>query len=848
MGKIEKQSDRTKELSATDLIPLKYQHIAAVVFIYLSLIIFFNSIVFENKTYQSADMTAAHSWDTFRNDSKEENVLPLWNPYIFCGMPGFASLTYPIPRVYDLTSEIWGSIVHPILGFFFLKEGRSGGWLVYYLIFGIGVYLFAYHKLKNKPVAILIALSAMFSTRVAILIMIGHVTKIAVLAWFPFVFLLVEKLKEKFNVLQALLLIVLVRLMIQPGHVQFIFYLYLTIATYLLFNLIRSLIKKENWKGIVISGGSIVLATIIAFLMGADLHLSTLEYNPFSIRGSNPIIQETATSQAKTVAGGLDYDYATNWSFSPGEMMTFLIPSWYGFGDMPYKGPLTGNQQQKLNFYWGNQPSVDSPQYMGILVFVLAIIGFIKNRKDPFVQFMGGIIIFSLLVAFGKEFSLIYDLMFRYFPMFNKFRIPLMILMLVQLLVPILAGYGVVSILNERSKTLSPHQEKKWKYILGGLGVGVLISIIGSSLVKAVYSSFFPLQEVGQRLASSYGQLNPAVVSMIFDFVFSSVMTDLLIAFILLLLVFGGFYYYLKNKIKYSTLMGLLIAAAIFDLWRIAWKPFEPQSKQEEIRMMATPEFAKVLQIDTTVFRALRLINGQPVYDNSLAYWRIQNAYGYHGAKLRIYQNMVDVAGLGNPLVWQLMNIKYIISNREESSPALSLIYSGQDAKIYAFRYAMPRLFFVNKYEYAENLKTLNNIAQMSFNPAEVAYLSVEKNINIEPPLQNASAKITRYGSQNIEIEATATGNNLLFISEAYYPAGWKAYIDGNETEILQLNYLFRGIVVPKGKHKIEMKFEPASYTNGKTISLASNILIFMGIALAGTYQILTIRKSKNIK
>jgi hypothetical protein len=204
-------------------IPPKYQHIAAMVFIYISLLVFFHAIIFDGKSYQSADSIAAHSWDTFRNDSQAEGIVPLWNPYIFCGMPGFASLTYPIPRIYDITSNLWEHVVRIALSYFFLEEGSNGAWLLYYLVFGIGVYLFVNYKLKNKPIALIVALMATYSMRVAVLIMIGHVTKIAVLAWFPFVFLLVEKLREKFTLFLAVLLTIAVRLMIQPGHMQFIF-------------------------------------------------------------------------------------------------------------------------------------------------------------------------------------------------------------------------------------------------------------------------------------------------------------------------------------------------------------------------------------------------------------------------------------------------------------------------------------------------------------------------------------------------------------------------------------------------------------------------------------------------
>ena len=817
------------------IIPPKYQHFAAIALIYISILVFFHSIIFDGKTYQSADTIASHSWQTIIKDANAEGIFPLWNPYIFCGMPGYASVTFTGLRVFDLTTFIFEQIIRKVLTYCFFDDGsQSGTWLLFYLVYGIGVYLFAFHKLKNKSVAVIVALMAMYATYVALLIMMGHLTKIAVLAWFPYVLLIVDKLREKFHFFLALILIPVIRLLLEPTHIQFIFYIYLSLGIYLVYFFLGAILKKENWRKVLASGATLILASAFAFLMGADQYLSTLEYNPFSIRGSNPIVQTSSAPQTKTIAGGLDYDYATSWSFSPGEMMTFFIPSWYGFGPHPYQGPLTQNQEITLNTYFGPQPFVDGPQYMGVVVIVLALIGFVRYRKKPFVQYMGIIIAVSLLISFGKEFSLVYDLMYRYFPVFNKFRVPLMILMLVQFFTPILAGYGIISLLKERNKPLDQLQEKKWKYILGGLSLGIGVSLIGGSFIKDLYSSFFSLQDVGNALSRSYGKLNPTIIGMFYDFIVSSVLSDILIGFILLLLVFGAFYYYQKGKLKTPTLYGLLIVVVLFDLWRVAWKPSDPKSQQETMQTITTPDFVKVLQQDTAQFRILKIQDGQPVYDNSLAYWRIQNAYGYQGAKMRAYQDMVDVAGLGNPLVWQLMNIKYLITNRDESNPGLVQVYNGQGTKVYAFRSWLPRLFFVNRYEVSDGLGTLNKIAAMSFDPREIAYLPKSLTSNIDPPLQGAEAAIVHYGIQDLEIRATATGNNLLFLSETYYPKGWNAYIDGKQTDILQLDYLFRGVIVPSGTHTITMKFEPQMFYLGKQISLGVNLLIFCTLIVTG--------------
>ena len=832
MAKNVKDQARSVKAATADhpLIPLKFQHPAAMLFLYLCLLIFFHSIVFDGKTYQGVDTIASHSWDTLLKDAQAQNIFPQWNPYIFCGMPGYASLTFSLSRTFDLTSYSWGKI-RTVLSYIFLAN-NSGAVLLYYLIFGIGVYLFAFKLFKNKPVALLVSLMTTFTTDVALFIMLGHVTKIAVLAWFPYVFLLVEKLRERFNLIFALLLAIVTRLMIEPGHVQFIYYIYLSLGFYFIFFFIRALIKKEDWKGILISGTSLVIATVFAFLMGADQHISTLEYNPYSMRGSNAITNTVSTSQTKTVEGGLDYEYATNWSFSPGEMMTFFIPSWYGFGWHSYQGPLTQDREVRLNTYWGPQPQpVDNAHYMGVIVIVLAIIGFVKYRKEPFVQYMGITILVSLFIAFGKEFSFLYDLLYRYLPMFNKFRIPLMILMLVQFFTPFLAGYGIISFVTELKK-INPSQEKQWKYTLGFLALCFAVTLIGKGILKDIYSSFFPVQEVSKVLAQYYGQ-DPRVLTMLYDFVFSSVITDILVGCAFLIVVFGAFYYYQKRKLKSATLYGLLIIAVLFDLWRVASKPSEPRPKQESIQVMATPDFIKVLQQDTTQFRVLKLDNGQPVYgDNSYAYWRIQNAFGYQGAKMRIFQDMADVAGMGNPLVWQLMNVKYLISNRDELSPALTQVYNSPDTKVYGVHFWLPRIFFVNRYEVSDNLAMLKKIADRSFDPRDIAYVSEDIKTKIDPPLQGAEAAVVHYGIQDLKVQTTATGNNLLFLSEAYYPKGWKAFIDGKEVEILRLNYLFRGVIVPQGKHTIEMKFEPASFSTGRQISLVSNIVVLIGIVV----------------
>jgi hypothetical protein len=164
----------------------------------------------------------------------------------------------------------------------------------------------------------------------------------------------------------------------------------------------------------------------------------------------------------------------------------------------------------------------------------------------------------------------------------------------------------------------------------------------------------------------------------------------------------------------------------------------------------------------------------------------------------------------------------------------MGLVYNGPDMKIYANTSALPRAFFVNRYEVADGLSILNRINARSFDPRYVAYLMEDPNIAIEPPHAAASAQIVNYGIHNIELKVTTAGNNLLFLSETYYPVGWKAFIDGKETPIYRANYLFRAVAVPPGIHKLELKFEPKGFYLGKNLSLAANVLIVGGLGFFG--------------
>lgn len=859
------QKDRTGNRQLTDetpLIPERYQDIVAIALLFLSIVIFFNQLIFGGKTFVESDILASRAFETFLADAKQAGIFPLWNPYIFCGMPSYGSLTVGGDRLFDISAQI---LTNTSTVFSYIILNPAEGWvLFFYMVFACGMYLFTYDKLKNRFAAFVAAFSATFSMYIIIWVMAGHNTKIAVLAFFPYIFYVVERLRVKFSWPLTLLLVLLLHFAYMPSHVQMVFYMYFTFGIYFLFFLIKSFLKKKGqqtdadhpseWKGLIRAGVVLGLASALAFAMDADKYLSVLEYNPYSMRGANPIVQSKDAGDSKTVEGGLTYKYATEWSFAPREMLTWVVPSWYGFGLLPYKGPLSGNQEASMNFYWGPQPFTHAPQYMGLVVLMLAVIGFWRNRKDSFVQFLGLMITISVLIAFGRELPILYDLMYQYFPMFNKLRVPSMILVLVQVLVPILAGYGVYTFFQERKLLQGTQLQQRKKSIVVGMGVITALLVIAGltfdSFVsrQAVQNAYGSLTNMGlprDRITRElFDQLRPELLAEISSELTSLAVNDIWMAVVFVVATLGAVYFFIQKQLKVNTFVILMAVLICFDLWRVDIRPMDPHDKSVMQQVFTTPDYVKYLQRDSTLYRVLELKNGQPQYNNMFAYWRIQNAYGYQGAKMRAYQDMDDVAGLGNPLVWALMNIKYVIANSVDSSNALGLVYDGHDMKVYVNRHQLPRAFFVNRYEVADGLTILKKMKDMSFNPRDVMYFMQDPRVTVEPPHPAARADIVHFGIQDLEMKVTTAGNNLLFLSETYYPVGWKAFIDGKEVPIYRANYLFRAVVMPPGAHTLEMKFKPGGFYLGKNLSLAANIMVLGGLGFVGLFTLKQRRKS----
>jgi len=372
----------------------------------------------------------------------------------------------------------------------------------------------------------------------------------------------------------------------------------------------------------------------------------------------------------------------------------------------------------------------------------------------------------------------------------------------------ILAAVGIKTIIEiTKDKAQTAKFLNTSKYIFPILALPILLSLIGFQdfYTKQVMSSSL-VQKLTAQGANQ--QQIQQYIGQIAQIAYENVKSEMLVVGLLLLASFGMIYLYIKGNIKYQVFMLSLILICIIDLWHIDFKTLHWDNKTDIEANFKTPDYVDWIlknEKNTFDYRVLHIEKGQPVRENTLAYWRLQNIYGYQGAKLRIFQDMDDVVGLTNPAAWRLMSAKYIITDQPYSDSMFTPVFKGSKYILKNNAY-YPKTFFVKNYKVSGGIDILNSIKSGTVNPQEMAFLEKEPPVKIEPADSTAKAVITNYEIHKVTIEAESSGNNLLFVSEVYYP-DWKVYIDDQPAEILKTNYLFRGVVVPKGKHKVEFKF-----------------------------------------
>lgn len=810
-------------------VPEKFQTPAFLFLLLLLILIFFSPVMFGDKTTQSGDLTQVKSLREYAN--KDRDGVSLWNPYIFCGVPAVA--TSMSLRWYDITSVAY-SYTSKIYSAAFTDYNAI--YTFSFVIMAFTSFFFMRRLGASSGVSFIVAVATIFSTGILLLFYIGHITKLMSLALIPFILMMLFKFQREIKLLDLLLFVFGLHMLVLSAHVQIVFYLALLSLIYFIFYFIRAFVTKDKFlqKQLFKSFGIMAAAGLIAVLMSFDTYAQLYEYKPYSTRGTKSLSE---LQNPAAPAQSDSYEYATSYSFSPGEVMTFLIPSFYGFGNSTYNGPLTQNQDVMVQTYFGPMTSVDVPMYMGIIIFALALFALVFRRKEPLVQFFGVVVLIFLILSFGKNFPVLYNLFYHYFPTFDNFRAPSMILHMLQIIFPVLAGLGIMKIISLREER-NAVIEKVLRYSAIGFTVLFLLSLfVGGSL-----ASWFT-QRVNDHIASlgqsqqtqQQGQMFGALA----DYMSGMFTSDLMIALALLSLLSGLIYIYITSKLSKELLIVGLAVLILFDLFRIGHRGASYANAAEINQQFTEPEYISVIkqQNDKAPFRILNMRRngmGSVYYNANFNVYFLQEDFsGYSSVKPRSYQDIMETVGPANFTLWRMLGVKYVVSDKPFPFEYFTQISMSQDSTTFVNRNdgVLPRIYFVDNVEEKSSMDILNSIKNNSFDPKKLAFVN-KLDFKFDKGDSTNTAAILQYKDEHVTAEVNAAGNNFLFYGTTYLP-GWKALVDGSPTTIYKTNHGFQGIVVPKGKHRVEFVYEPKSFVIGKYLSLLLNLFLFGGLAFA---------------
>jgi hypothetical protein len=810
-----------------NILPQKYHIPAVLIILVILFLIFLNPLFFGNQTFQSGDIITMESAQPYAE--KEREGFSLWTPYIFCGMPAYAVQTEfawfnLIALVVKTLRDIFSSP-------FAVNYAQ---WTLYLIIMAFTTFFFVRHITKNTLVSLFAAVAVSFCTGIIVFLYIGHVTKLISLAWYPLLFLILFRMQDRIRFLDIMILIITLQLLIQGFHVQIIFYTLIATAIYFIYFFLRSVKQKDILlrNNLLKSAGIFIGGSAIAFAIQADNFTQISEYSPYSTRGTQSITEASSPAAQKTDSDF--YEYHTNWSFSPEEVLTFIVPSFYGFGNVTYQGPLTNGQEVEVNTYFGQMLFVDVAMYMGVLVFFLGLFAIFADWKNPIVRFLTILSAFALLVSFGRNFPVLFDLMFYYFPYFDRFRVPSMILVLVQMSFPVLAAIGLMKIISLKSD----RNEKLIKAVRNIAFVFTAFFVLSLLLNSAIADWFAGrvneyaagIQVSNQQLAQQHRALA--------EFTAGMFVSDLLIA----LAILTGFFWlaaaYINSKISADFLVIIAIVFTLADLWRIDARGAKYEENPDTEKYFQQPDYITAIKnqdnnepyrlINIKQDRSLGALNNN---GNFNSYFLEEDFYGYSGIKPRAYQDYMDVIGPVNLNVWRMLNVKYVIADQPAQMPGMKMIENTGSSVVYENEQALPRVYFVNSVETKPNLEFLRFVKDSIYDPKKTAFIH-EGSLAVDAPDSTASISFTKYTDEVIELDATASGNNFIFLGNTYIPSGWKAYIGDNQTEIHRTNHGFMGIVVPQGNHKVKFEYAPDSFFITKNIALILSSLVLAGLIL----------------
>ncbi|WP_430468293.1 YfhO family protein [Winogradskyella ouciana] len=697
----------------------------------------------------------------------------------------------------------------------------------YLFLYFIGFYILLLSLKVDFKLAALGALAFGFSTYLIIILGVGHNSKAHAIAYMPLVLSGIILTFRKKYIVGFLLTTVALGLEIVANHFQMTYYLLLLVIVLGIAYLIDAY-RKKVLPHFFKSVGLLAVAAILAVGLNATNIMATQEYVKESTRGKSELTINPDGSP-KEVSTGLSKDYITEYSYGFAETFNLYIPKFMGGGNSEDIGKDSETYKTYVNMgaspiealevsknapmYWGDQPIVEAPAYVGAVIIFLFVLGLflVKGRLKWWL--VGGTIL-SLLLSYGKNLGILTDFFIDYVPLYNKFRAVTSIQVILELCIPILGIFALVRLFNDFQK-----DEEKLKALRN-----TVIITGGLCLVFLLFkSTLFDFKSPNDQ-----GIPEPLLDAIIKDrkALFT---TDTIRTLILVLLSAGTVYFFLKKKLSETLVVVVFAALILFDLVSVdkqyvnndkfvsalqVDKPYQPTSADKEILK------------DDGHFRVLDMSTDGQRKPGRAAYFH-NSLFGYHAAKLGRYNELMEFHIYNNNMnVLNMLNTKYIIAEDQ----GRIFPYTNTDANGNAW--------FVSKLKQLSNanaeIKALDSLDTKSVAVTTMSEFSSKPETVRYEADSTAFIQLKEFKPNYLKYESNNPNDGFAVFSEIYYDNGWNAYIDGELKQHIRVNYVLRGMEVPKGNHTIEFKFEPEVVETGSTIALASSavlgILLLLGI------------------
>jgi hypothetical protein len=757
-------------------------------------LIVFHQPLFSGEIVNASDiLTQQYFWNIFTKDNLvKDPCFRTWLPYINGGSPAGGGLDLIFRPVSLLTLLLLP--VHLAINY---------EMVIYFFLLGVCMYFYMKELGVSALNAFLAALFLMLNGEIVTLINAGHVNKIGAIALIPLVFWALERALKRKTLGAFLLTGAVLGIQFWQGHVQISFYLCIAVGIYYLVRIGLLYRQERNTKQLA---KLLVYALVMVLVF---LALSAVEFLPL-----------LSFAQVSERAEGVSYEFATNWSMPPEEIITYLIPGFFGLRRLNYD-----DDEPRLLPYWGRMPFTQAGRYFGILPFLFVILGlcFVRNKHVLTLSILAGIV---LLLGMGKYIPT-YKFLYDYVPGFNKFRVPQMILFLFAFATSGLAGFGSEWLFADLSET----KEKRLRIFLVVLVTICLLSwIIAIWLpqLKDVVITYF-------HEAFSRKEGTPEIAATRFQ----NIVSGLLLFNIMLSLAVFIFGLRLGKTIRIRWVVAALILVFIVDIWIFNAHYIDTVPLEGSIYIKENDAIRYCLK-NPGLYRILPMTDTPDEYStfNKYVYYKLFSVAGYEAVGVQYYNEYLRNMALGSRLI-DLLNIKYIILPKGvtfDNTPVAVgktvgpyKVVMDADAVLLENPNYLPRVFPVH-YLYVPKKpeEILPTLSHPAFNLREVVILEEYPNVQLSPeniPSNQSTATITYYFNRTIQVKATMATEGFLVLSEKYDP-GWKAYVNGRPTRIYKANYTFQALYLPKGEHVVTFAYQPTQFILGFGLTTITGLLL----------------------